>query len=186
MKINVGKNIFLFIVLLFVSVGCGFRLSSGNVLAPELQRIYISADKPYDKFARDLKKALYANGVTLVKMPGENILTLYIGAPAFSSSDLSLGPSTQAHIYSIHYSVGYSIRDAQGKTVVGYKTISAWRDLTLPPNEVFDASTQVNITKQNLEQEAIVKMLNMLSSKETTQLVGAKSGMPVLSNKTSP
>jgi outer membrane lipopolysaccharide assembly protein LptE/RlpB len=152
-------------------VGCGFKPSLGNELPPELKRIYFEAAQPYEQFARDIKQALRVNGVIVVSNSSEKLPTIYLDAPVFNYTNLSVGPSTQARIYDMTYAVDFSIRDSEGKTIVGTKTITARRVLTLPPNEVFDTSTEVGVAKQNLEQEIIIKLLNVLSSKEITQLL---------------
>ena len=77
--------------------------------------------------------------------------------------------STQARIYTLNYVAIISITDHHNQTILTPTTVNVSRNITLQPNEVFDATPQVSTVKREMIQELSSKLLNVLSSKKTTE-----------------
>jgi outer membrane lipopolysaccharide assembly protein LptE/RlpB len=158
--------LFLFFTL-FLNA-CGFHMSSKAMLSPQLFNLYYAADKPYEAYAIKFKKELKSYGVNFTENAISAPYVLHVYPTEFTSKDTSSGPSTQARIYNLIYKASFSITDKTGKTVVPIKEVTSTKDLTLGPNEIFDVSTLVSVTKQTMEQELVVKSMNILSSKQVS------------------
>lgn len=155
-------------VIIFVS-GCGFTLRTQNSLPPQMRIIYLQADNPYGQLEISLKKELKAAGITLTENANNALLTLHLSASSFNqTSDTSSGPSTQARIYHLNLTTAFNITDAKGRSVLEQQVVSYAQDLTLNSNEIFDTSTQVDATKQNMQRILIIRILDMLCSKKTS------------------
>lgn len=152
-------------VVIFMS-GCGFELRSQKSFPPQLNNIYYQADKPYGEVAINLKKELKSTGIAFADDVNHANIIFHLSEPTFSYNNTSTGPSTQARVYNLSMSVVLSIADAKGRILLEPQTITATRDLTLQPNEIFDVSTQVDVTKHTMEQDLVMKIFNVLGSKK--------------------
>lgn len=155
----------IFLLPIFLLSGCGFKLRSQNSLPPAMHTIYYQVDNPYGSLEIALKTALKGSDIHLVEKPSDAPITMYITATNFSYTQTSIGPSNQARIYHLVMSMSLSLVNAKGKTVLAVQPITSVRDLTLSANEVFETSGQVDVAKLNMQQEIIMKIFDVLSSK---------------------
>jgi len=168
-KINSIKSMSYKIILIFCIIflsNCGFHLRSQSSLPKALHKIYLQTDNPYDQFETAFAKSLSAIGVTILDKPDSNCPTLALAPTTFTSDNSSIGGSVQARVYNLTFTTNFKINNGQGKTILDAQTITVTKGLTLNPNEIFSASNQVDIEKQSMQQEAIVRILNILSSKQ--------------------
>lgn len=165
--------------------GCGFTLRTQNSLPPQLHNVYLQADNPYGQLEIAIKRELQASGVVMQESVNAAPFILHLAATSFTqTSDTSNSPSTQARIYHLSLSASFSLLDAKGITVLAPQTVAFAQDLTLNANEIFDTSTQVDITKQNMQRALIIKIFNMLCSKQTfDSLAHANAATPPQVNK---
>lgn len=166
-KFFLALNFGYILLALCLLSGCGFTLRSQQSFPQQLHTLYFQADKPYGQFEVALKKALKAANITLLDDVNKAPLTFHISEASFShDSDTSSGPSTQARIYHLTMTTYFSIIDSHGNVLLAPQNVTSTRDLTLNSNEIFDTSTQVDVSKQNMRQELITKIFNILSSKK--------------------
>lgn len=162
------KFIFKIIMLLCaltILTSCGFTLRSSQPLPPQLHKIYLQTDNPYDQLAITLKKAFKASGIIVVDDANTNPLIFHLTSN-YNYSNISPATSAQARIYTLVLNITFSITDIHGKTIVDINNVSASRNISLAPNEIFEVSNQVEVVKQELQQEAVIKIFNILSSKK--------------------
>lgn len=157
-------------VLILLLTGCGFHLRNATSLPTQLHKVYLAADNPYGGFEITLGNQLTAAGVTLVKQSHLAQFTLHVTSNYVHSS-VSSGTSTQARVYSLTYAATISISNAKGQTILESTDVSVTRNVTLSPNEVFEVSTQVETIKQEMQIDLSTKVLNILGSKATFQLL---------------
>lgn len=160
-----------FIIITVGLAGCGFKARSQSSLPSQLHKIYIQNDGHPDQFTSMFKKSLKATGITVLDKPDAACPTLILFAPTFTSDNSTIGGSVQARVYTLSWSVGFQINDGAGKTLMNMQTITVNKGLTLNPNEVFSASNQVDIVKQSMQQEAIIRIFNILSSRRSFELL---------------
>jgi len=145
--------------------GCGFKLRSQASLPTQLHTVFLQTDNPFGQFETSFKKSLKAININLLDKPDPKYLTIALSPTSFTSDNASIGGSIQARVYNLIFSVSFKITDGQGKTLVAPQNVTVTRGLTLNPNEVFGASNQVDIVQQSMQQEAITRIFNILSSK---------------------
>jgi len=167
------KIILMFLVI-FELTGCGFKLRSQSSLPPEFHKVYIQTDNPYGQFESAFKKSLVTIGIAVLDKPEPGCLILSFSPPTFTSDNSSIGGSVQARVYNLSFSVGLKINNSQNQTIIDTQTITVTKGLTLSPGEVFSASNQVDMEKESMQQEAIIKIFNILESKRTFEILHAK------------
>ncbi len=168
------KKILLFILLLSL-VGCGFHMGSKTLLSPKLDKVYFQADNEYEPLAVKFKNELSSYGIILAAKPADAPYTILFLPTKFDHTTSTAGPSTQARVYDLTYTAAFEIKNSAGKTIVPTVTVSATRSLTMVPNEIFEISTQVGVTKTSMEQELLIKLFNVLSSRQITEALEKNS-----------
>lgn len=165
-KINkTALNFFILLISTTLLSSCGFKLRSQSSLPASMYTIYYQTDNPYGSLEIALKTALKGSGINLVADQNKSRVIFHINSTRFSSDQTSIGPSTQARVYHLVMSCSFSLLNPKGKTLLETQTVSATRDLALAPNEVFEISGQVDAAKQSMQQEIIMKIFDILSSK---------------------
>ena len=159
------------VITIIILAGCGFKLRSQSSLPPQLHTIYLQGSEHFGEFENTLKKSLKAIDVTLLDKADSTHLILSLSPTTFTSDNSSIGGSVQARVYNLTLSVSFQITNAKGKPIIEPQVITVTKGLTLNPNEVFSASNQVDIEKQSMQQEAIIRILNILSSRRTFELL---------------
>ncbi len=159
------------ILAIVILAGCGFKPYSQKTLPEQLHTIYLQPGEHFGQFENNFKRSLKAAGVTVLDQVGSKNLILSLSPTTFTSDNSSIGGSIQARIYNLTFSVSFEVTDAKGKSIIDTQTITVTKGLTLNPNEVFSASNQVDIEKQSMQQEAISKIFNILSSPRTFELL---------------
>jgi outer membrane lipopolysaccharide assembly protein LptE/RlpB len=146
--------------------GCGFELRSQKSFPPQFNNVYYQADKPYSEVAISLKKELKSTGIVFADDVNNANVVFHLSDTTFDHYNTSTGPSTQARVYSLNMAITLSITDAKGKMLLAPQNIISTRDLTLQPNEIFEISTQVDVTKHSMERDLVMKIFNVLSYKK--------------------
>ena len=172
MRNKILKYAFLTLFLLTLSA-CGFQMYGKENLPAQLHDIYLQSSDPYGTFAVSLKRSLKAAGINLVSTSKEAPITLNIVSAAFIHDNPNITSSSQATIYNFTYTVIFDLRDKTGKTVISQQTVTAFRTLTLNPNEVLEASSEVNIMKGEMERELVMQVFNRLSADNVAKALKA-------------
>lgn len=162
-----NKKLLLLILSIIYSLtlaACGFQMYSKEILPPQLSNIYIQSSEPYDTFTANVKHSLRSAGINLVTAAKESPVTLNISGISFTHDNPNITSSSQATIYNFTYTVTFNLLDKTGKTIVERQSISATRTLTLNPNEVLEASSEVSVMKNEMERELVMQIFNRLSS----------------------
>ena len=162
------KNLFFSITIPIFLVGCGFTIHNTNSLPPQLNPIYYQTKHPYEPFEIAFKKRLKTAGIKLLSEPDESTLIINISSN-YSDNASNITSSTQARIYNLDYTATITISDFCNKQLLSPQTVTVSRNITLQPNEVFKATPQIAIIKQEMQQELTTKILNILSAPKTFQ-----------------
>lgn len=156
---------YIFLTSIFLTLfACGFQMYDKKNLPPKLSTIYLQSSDPYATFTTAFKQALKSTGINLTFSAKEAPITLNIISATFVHDNPNITSSSQATIYNFTYSVAFDLQDQTGKNIVKQQTVSTFRTLTLNPNEVLEASSEVNIMKKEMERELIMQIFNRLSA----------------------
>lgn len=148
-------------------VGCGFHLRGAQPLPPQLHTMYLQSNSPYSDFTKQLKSALRLSNVQLVNDPKQARTILYIMKEDFYTIQTTVASTAQARNYNVTYSITYSILNKDGSTIVKPKSINANDTITVNQNEILENSNKLDITKQTLIRNLIMKLMFQLTSKNT-------------------
>ena len=164
-------NICFMLISVFLLAGCGFHLRAAKSLPPQLYRVYYQTDNPYGQFEIAFKQALKSSNVVMLDAPNKTALVLHVSS-VWSVPDTTVSMSTTSgRTYHLNYNATISINDASGKVLLSPQTVSASRDINLQPGEIIETTPQVEVVKQELQQELATKILNILCSKNTFQIL---------------
>lgn len=174
MQNKILKYLFLTLFLLTLSA-CGFQMYSKENLPVQLHNVYLQSSDPYGTFVVSLKRSLEAAGINLASTAKEAPITLNIVSASFIHDNPNITSSSQATIYNFTYTVIFDLRDNAGKIIATQQTVTAYRTLTLNPNEVLEASSEVNIIKSEMERELVMQVFNHLSADDISKALKAFS-----------
>lgn len=167
------KHLFIIVTISIFLGGCGFTTHSAKSLPPELKKVYYQAEHPYEPVEIKLKKRLKSGGVVLLPAPLKSSPIINISSNYTHTTYANLS-SVQGRTYTLTYSATISITDFDHKTLIDPQTLSVSRSIALQPNEVFELTPQVGITKQELIDELINKIFFVLDSRRTVEAVKHK------------
>lgn len=160
-------NVCLVLISIFLLSGCGFTLRTTKSLPPQLQQVYYQTDNPYGAFELGFKRALKASSVKMLTAPNTTAPVLRVTSTWSPPSTTTSMSSTSGRTYNLNYTAIVSINDASGKLLLSPQTVSVTRDINLQSNEIVEITPQVEIAKQEMQQELSTKILNVLCAKNT-------------------
>ena len=168
--LKVTKRVAFFAILLSLICGltaCGFKLRSSMDLPPNLHALYLESNDPYGQATREIRANLQHLGVRFVEFPSEAPVTLNIINSNTSISQTSVGSEQQVSTYMVDYFVTYVLKNSKGRVVVGPKTLTEIRSITMLANEEIENSNKLNEAEENMLREIINKLMFQLTSKQT-------------------
>jgi LPS-assembly lipoprotein len=160
-----GSAILLTLILFLT--GCGFHLRGTSALPPQLRTMYVQSTFQYSEFTRQLKKTLKFSHVRLVNSASQAPITLSITNENFSTYQTTIGSTGQSRQYNATYTITYNIQAADGTIIVGPLAVSNTTTITIGPNEILENSNKLNIAKQSLIRNLVMKMMFQLTAKNT-------------------
>lgn len=163
-------NICLILTSIVLLTSCGFKLRGAQSLPPQLHKIYYQSDTPFDRFDMTFKRDLKSSNIVLLTEPNNAVPILHISSN-YTFYPSSPASSSSGRVYHLNYTATISVSDAFGKYLLPPQTVSAIRDVTLLPGEVFEIAPQIATIKQELMRELSTKILDILCSKKTFQYV---------------
>ncbi len=160
----------LILLTVFLSA-CGFRFRNQHELPQQLRILYLQSNDPYGPFTISLKQALRSSGVELVDAASEASITLDLQSAHTTVIANSIGPSSQARVYSVNYTVIFALLNSVGAIILPAQHIVVNDTLTLNANQLLDSNNQLKILEEEMRREAIRQIYNRLSSQQVLQLV---------------
>ena len=159
------KKLIILLSITILLTACGFQPRSTRSLPEQLQNNYYQPSNPYGELELNLKRSLSSYGIVFAKN-ANTAKTIFNLSSNFTSNANSPATSSQASTYTVTYTATFNIISNKGKVLLPLQTVSTSRTLVLAPGEVFEVSPQVETNKHEMQQELIVKIVNILSSKQ--------------------
>ncbi|MGD9152263.1 MAG: LPS assembly lipoprotein LptE [Gammaproteobacteria bacterium] len=161
------KQTSILIITALLLTGCGFHLRGTQPWPPQLRVMYLQSNSPYSDFTKQLKNALRLSKVKLVNDPRQALIILYISQEHFYTNQTTVASTAQTRNYNATYTITYSLQNKYGNTIVKPKSVSATDTITVNQNEILENSNKLDITKQTLIRNLIMKLMFQLTSKHT-------------------
>lgn len=169
------QRIFIYLISLgllsFFLSACGFKFRNQHELPQQLRILYLKSNDPYGPFTISLKQALRSSGVELVDAPSEALVTLDLESAHTTVTANSIGPSSQARVYNVNYTVIFSLLNSIGTPILPDQRIVVNDTLTLNANQLLDSNNQLKIEEEEMRREAIRQIYNRLSSQQVLEIV---------------
>jgi LPS-assembly lipoprotein len=157
------KYLFLILLLSWLPA-CGFKMYDKSSIPIQLYTIYLQSQNQYGSFTLALKQALKSIGINITQDAANAPIILNISNITINHDNPNISPSSQATIYNFTYSVVFELQNKAGQFLVGPQTVRAIRALTLNPNELLDASSEVKTMQTEMERELIMQIFDRLNS----------------------
>lgn len=158
------------IMLLGISA-CGFQLRGQNALPKSLHVLYFQTENQYGSLESMLRHTLRSSGVVLVNSAHAAPITLQLSTPVQTNNNATVGPSSRTRVYTLSYQVTFTLKNAQGKILVGPRTLATSRNLTLSANQLPQSNNQIDILSREMERDIVNQLYNVLCSKQVIQTI---------------
>lgn len=169
-----SRQIAVICLALFGLIGCGFQFRDQNALPPGLRTLYLQTANPYGSLEAELRQTLRASGVVLVDNKKQAPVTLQLSNPVRTNSSATVGPSSQSRVYTLVYSVIFTLANSDGKLFMSPQTLTAVRTLTLAANQLLQSNNQLATLNKEMEREIIDHLYNHLRSQQVMQALQSK------------
>lgn len=139
---------------------CGFQLRSSVALDNNLQPVFVAQTGPI-ALRNELSRLLQINGVALTAEKAEALSELRIKNENMKRRVLSVDSRGRARQYTYTYTVNYSIRYADKKSI---KQVKLSRDLLFDPDSVLGINYETQALREDMRDDAIRLMLQQLQA----------------------
>lgn len=115
---------------------CGFQLRESAELPPVLQHTYIESATPYRGITPTLRGELISAGATIADNPQQATAILVLSNERSLRRVLSVGSGGKASEYELYEAITFSVRDAEGNTLLEAQTLSITRDMVFDQTQL--------------------------------------------------
>lgn len=153
------------LVSLFMLSGCGFELRGRADLA--FDTIYMQG--PNYTVAKELRKALTVNGVTVVSSAEEADLLLDILSEVHDRRILSLSGRGRVTEYELIYNLNFRTRSAGSELWGPVQTIEGRRDFSYDDTQVLAKSYEEARLREDMQADAVREIMRRLVAQKPAQ-----------------
>ena len=148
------------LVLVSFSTGCGFHLRGNVVMPASLNNVHIIGGEAdfNEGLAAELKRA----GSNVVATDKDSA-TLRIDNLAYLNSVSKTDASGRATGYTYHYTLEYSVVDANANVLQAPVAIHQERTQEYDPNQVLQAEQEEAFLKEEMEKDLVLQLVRRLS-----------------------
>jgi LPS-assembly lipoprotein len=152
------------VIFSLIISACGFHLR-GMIDVPKwLTNISISSQNNDLEFISMLKSTFEGYNIEVNPEPSRAHYWLIINHVTYQRQIVSVGASTNPRQYQLILTVGYVLQTRKGKIIKTARQISVSRQLTVNNDRILGSNDEENILVHEMRQEAIVQLINRLSS----------------------
>jgi LPS-assembly lipoprotein len=140
---------------------CGFSLRGSAALPPELQTLQVESADANSDIARELRRVLRNNDVTIDDSSQSSGYSLQVGQEQNSERALSVNSQARAGEYQLTMSVPFQLLNA-GTAVMGPETITLERVYLADPENAAAKSDEARLIQQEMRRELALQILRRL------------------------
>jgi len=153
------------LVSLFMLSGCGFEMRGKADLS--FDTIYMQG--PNYTVAKDLRKALTVNGVTVVTSPEEADLLLEFLSETYDRRILSLSGRGRVTEYELIYNLNFRTRSTGSELWGPVQTIEGRRDFSYDDTQVLAKSYEEARLREDMQADAVREIMRRLVAQKPAQ-----------------
>ena len=149
---------------LFCLLGaCGFQLrgTGGNSLPDAWKTMHLSTDNPNGEMSRELQSTFSSYDVVWVDEDEANY-TLTVGRENFRQRNLSINAQARASEFELTMSTKFSVRNAEGKTVIEPSDATVVKQMENDPRNVVGKAEEARLLKTEMRTELIQQILRRI------------------------
>lgn len=149
---------------LFLSA-CGFHLQGRQSLPEAFAYTFIDTRDEQTDFVQDLRKALLASNVNVIRTKGSSGAVITVHEDQLSERVLSVSARNIPTEYELTYKVNFSVT-AGDKTLIEREEISATRDFSFDETQLLAKEREQEILSEALGRDLVALVMRRLSALE--------------------
>jgi len=142
---------------------CGFHLQGRQPLPTAFANTYIDAEDEQTDFVQDLRKALLASGVKVIRTQGSAGATIQVHEDELTEKILSVSARNIPAEYELIYRVKFSVT-SDGKTLIEREEVSATRDISFDETQLLAKEREQEILREALARDLVALVMRRISA----------------------
>jgi LPS-assembly lipoprotein len=148
---------------LVVLASCGFHLQGRQPLPAQFAYTYVDTRDEQTDFVQDLRKALIASKVNVIRTKGSAGATVTVHEDELTERILSVSARNIPTEYELTYRVTFSVL-AEGKTLIDKEEISATRDISFDEAQLLAKEREQEILRAALARDLVGLVMRRLAA----------------------
>jgi len=150
-------------ILALLLTSCGFHLQGRQPLPAAFQYTYIDTRDEQTDFVQDLRKALIASSVNVIRTQGSSGATISVHDDELTERILSVSARNIPTEYELTYRVKFSVTSA-GKKLIDHEEISATRDISFDEAQLLAKEREQEILREALARDLVALVMRRLAA----------------------
>ncbi len=142
---------------------CGFHLQGRQPLPAQFAYTYVDTKDEQTDFVQDLRKALIASKVNVIRTQGSSGATISVHDDELTERILSVSARNIPTEYELTYRVNFSVV-SDGKTLIDKEEISATRDISFDEAQLLAKEREQEILKAALARDLVALVMRRLAA----------------------
>ena len=150
-------------ILAVLLAGCGFHLQGREPLPAQFSHTYVDTKDEQTDFVQDLRKALIAANVNVIRTKGSSGATVSVHSDELAERILSVSARNIPTEYELTYKVEFSVTSG-GKPLIDHEEISATRDISFDESQLLAKEREQEILREALARDLVALVMRRLAS----------------------
>jgi LPS-assembly lipoprotein len=142
---------------------CGFHLQGRQPLPAEFAYTFIDTRDEQTDFVQDLRKALIAANVNVIRTRGSSGATISVHDDELTERILSVSARNIPTEYEMTYKVVFSVSSG-GQTLIDKEEISATRDISFDEAQLLAKEREQEILREALARDLVALVMRRLAA----------------------
>ena len=142
---------------------CGFHLQGRQPLPAQFTNTYVETQDEQTDFVQDLRKALIASQVNVIRTKGSAGATITVHEDELTERILSVSARNIPTEYELTYRVKFSVL-SEGKTLIDNEEISATRDISFDEAQLLAKEREQEILREALARDLVALVMRLLAA----------------------
>jgi LPS-assembly lipoprotein len=142
---------------------CGFHLQGRQPLPAEFAYTYVDTQDEQTDFVQDLRKALIASNVNVIRTKGSSGAVIKVLEDELSERVLSVSTRNIPTEYELTYRVRFSVSSGD-KTLIDDEEISATRDISFDEAQLLAKEREQEILSEALARDLVALVMRRLAA----------------------
>ncbi len=149
--------------VLCMLAACGFHLQGRQPLPAQFTNTYVETQDEQTDFVQDLRKALIASQVNVIRTKGSAGATITVHEDELTERILSVSARNIPTEYELTYRVKFSVL-SEGKTLIDNEEISATRDISFDEAQLLAKEREQEILREALARDLVALVMRRLAA----------------------